>query len=517
MINCAFLVGCVEYKAQELCNLMSVKDDIINMKDALIKYCDCPEDSIYIIADTDNAISRPTGYDLCKAIEDIAIKYCQTSIENMYFYYSGHGFISPVKKEALLVPTDTYLNSIVHGTISLSNIIDLIKESFTVKHIIFILDMCLNINPFAKGTARANDQINSDYSSESAIVYYSCYPRKSSYTISPDKELELGRGSVFTHVFIDALNDINCFTAKEIEDFCTGRVGYYNSITANFQKPYTKYLGPGLEDVQIKLKHPLLPDGATLDDFKEYQKANTVNAQLDTDEIGLVIKEAKRLSEAEDNKIALWGENRLNTINHFINSNQEYSKTAISLYRFKEAEDTLNIIYNNVEAPQRIHIALDEHTLLNKSIEEIENEIFNNFVFLYSKTVNMAKFMQKKAKDYMRELFMFIIAGTIVINKNQESETSLLQKKVDTFRQYCLLLNKLLDEIDEVIKSRSLIIQDLNEYARQITAICENLYKDKKAIYYNTRYNNKNLANLLNLLNSIENYIISDALTVQSQ
>ena len=252
MINCAFLVGCKEYKERGVPKLEGVDDDISGMKQALIDHCECLKENIFVIADSEEADSRPTGYEIVNTIREKAAHYNRTKINLLFFYYSGHGFISN-DKDPVMRPTDSLLHPFELGTLPLKRITELIRSSFrSVRHIIIILDMCQTA-PTAKDNSGEEQDISTDYLSKGLVVFRSCLPGNRSYMI-PESKKELGKGSVFTAVFIDALKDDHCETVQQISTFIKHRIKYYNSEIHIRQKPFTSLQDDSLGNVVIAKK-----------------------------------------------------------------------------------------------------------------------------------------------------------------------------------------------------------------------------------------------------------------------
>ena len=499
MTNCAFLIGCIEYRSKAFERYDEIKHDIINMKNAMIEYCNCSKEDIYIIADTDEAIAHPTGYEICNSIADTSTTYNGEELENLYIYYSGHGYISS-KDEAVLVPTDTFLDPIEQGTLPLFKIIELIKECFkSVEHIIVILDMCLTIKPYAKMATKANRQINTDnHPSKGVIIYYSCYPRKSSYIIPPSLKEELGQGSVFTNVFIDALEDRDHFTAEEIEKFAVKRIHYYNDRTSNFQKPFAAYLEPGLQNVVIKYK---TPDGITKVEFQEFQHANTMDMQFEETEIKMILDFSRTIS-LEPTSVSEFSSNTIKKVIKLDETVRKY-KNVLPIKQYNTLLNDVYRIFEDIEYQCEISKGYKFSHSIPETIIDKTELLLRACWLQYKKDCNLLEDYKREADMFRKELSEYCIAATIFINRNPKTDTSLLKSKISTYPEYFALLQQTVDAIKEKIKIRTLLIKNLDTYSVIIHNVSTYLYNDKNAYYFHTRYNSDAIHDLQKVIEEV--------------
>ena len=517
MVNCAFLIGCAKYTAEQFNTLESVGYDIVNMKDALVEYCGCSEENIFIISDTVEAAPRPTGNEICSTLLNRAKAFSKDKINNLFFYYSGHGFISSEKKEAVIVPTDTIIEPIVHGTISLPDITHLLQESFySVDNIIFILDMCLSDNLFAKGTFKADEKINIESFSAGVIVFYSCSPWRNSYMVPPNLEGELGKGSVYTNVFIDALKDKNCFTVENIEAFVSNRINYYNSRTGNAQKPFAAYQSGSLKDVPVKRNNLPLPEKVTIDEYQRYLSSNTLNAQLSDKEILMVVALGKQINLSDLNGIATYGYSSMRKIDQDIKENYEQKVSSINFDEYTRAREKILSIYNEVNPSPSFFRSLsrffqsidinEEDTALEGAVNCIDTAIDTSISHFHKNAINLDKYM-RKIEDYNKEMSMFYVAGKYATNLNQDTDSSLLNYRLNQIKEYHAFLKDHLPLINEMAQKSHENALRLIEYQKLIPRIKELLYNDKSSDIYKNRYNETRLADLLGILDQIETIV----------
>ena len=193
MNNVAILSGCEYYADQALENLIGVSHDIQLMHEALIKYCGCKESTVFEITENNKDQKVLSGTDILTSIRGIVDQTLNIEINNLFFYYSGHGITQG--NELHLIPSDAILHPFF-GTLPVGVLKDALATFKAVKHVVIVLDICQN-NYVAKGCISAEIGC---FPQENTIVFYSCSPNQSSYM------LRGGKGSLYTKFFVQALS-----------------------------------------------------------------------------------------------------------------------------------------------------------------------------------------------------------------------------------------------------------------------------------------------------------------------
>ena len=241
MNNIAILAGCQYYLDDTLNNLIGVNYDVSLMRRALIDYCGCCEDNVFELTNYVENNYRPSGGDILNQIRLLKGNYEGKEIGNLFFYYSGHGFI--YDNELHLIPSDA-IPSMLHATISISKLKGTLDASITAKHIIIILDICQE-----EYVAKGNNYENIDcFPINGTIIFYSCSPNQSSYMLASKD----GIGSLYTRFFVDALSSPqrSC-TIREISTMVQNNLREYCSAHNISQNPHTEIFDVSMADVVI--------------------------------------------------------------------------------------------------------------------------------------------------------------------------------------------------------------------------------------------------------------------------
>ena len=532
MINCAYLVGCDKYLDRKCPNLEGVKHDIKKMKDALLRYCGCTKENIFVITNTENAFCNPTYTAICRAIEDTAFAYGRTKINNLFFYYSGHGFISKTEDRVpVIIPTDALLNSSKIGVLNINTVSKMILEKFqSVNHIIFILDMCLIVDPYAKGGADEGS-IDTCYFPKGVIIFHSCFHEHASFLIPPEHEQKLGKGSAYTCAFIDALRNQDCRTVEDIDNYIKIRINYYNTTLKRNQKPFTSLQDSSLKNVAIRINESLInparqikPEHQSKDTpqngqnhpsqvslifagAQEYERANTINVQLNIEKKRQVMKRANAIDPSDRITISTMGDVILKNL-QLLNNYQRF-KNNFTFEIYEKAKSYIDGMESNIKSCGQINSTFIEDRKLDCLIEEIKKAI-RNCNTLYLNDINQLRRMESNGEQSRLELSMYIISANIAINRNQNTDTTLLQVRKNLFEEYYYSSDLCIKGIKEIINTHLIVIQNLAEYSRVLDAICTKLYNDNYSKYYHKRYNSASLAEVSRLIEKIEQIARSD-------
>ena len=229
MNNAAILIACQYYKDDSLCDLIGVNHDVEMMKDVLLNYCGCEEKNVFTFINDDPERCAPTGSEIISGISKIADNFADVEINNLFIYYSGHGFTQA--RELHLLPSDTVLNA-SFGTIPTRVLKTIVAKFKRATNIIVFFDVCQQ-----EFTPKGNHGINSSYFPGGAAVFYSCFPQQSSYMLPATA----GEGSLFTKCLVEILcPESGCYTVKEVSVALKKKLNAYCTQFGILQKPYTK-------------------------------------------------------------------------------------------------------------------------------------------------------------------------------------------------------------------------------------------------------------------------------------
>ena len=239
MNNIAILVGCQYYSDEHLNHLNGVNYDVSIMKEALTNYCGCDANDIIELVNEKEDIAKPTGTGILKEIQKVNKNKKGKKINNLFFYFSGHGF--NLEGKVHIIPSDA-MPSIPYGTITVDVLKNELKAVGAVRNII-ILDICQG-GQITKGNFNYAKALNT----EEFIIFYSCSPNQQSYMLPPGE----GKGSLYTKFLVDALSsskpqctirDISSNVKRYLDDYCRT----HNII----QIPHTEVFDVSLGDVVI--------------------------------------------------------------------------------------------------------------------------------------------------------------------------------------------------------------------------------------------------------------------------
>lgn len=241
MNNLAILVGCQYYSEEVLSDLLGVNHDVSLMHEALLNYCGCKENNIVELFNCIENDYRPTGIEILNKIRTIRNSWDNTGVGNLFFYYSGHGFI--YNKELHLIPSDA-IPSIPYGTIPISTLKAELDAAVTARNIIIILDICQE-----KYIEKGSDYANLDcFPINGTIIFYSCSPNQSSYML-PAKD---GLGSLYTKFFVEALKSPKqSSTVKDISATVQETLNEYCKLHGISQNPHTEAFDMSMANVVI--------------------------------------------------------------------------------------------------------------------------------------------------------------------------------------------------------------------------------------------------------------------------
>ena len=522
MRNCAFLVGCGEYNSRDISDLEDIDKDIKKIKCALIENCDCSSSDVFEISDNRDAFSLPNGENLLRIISEKSIIYKNCHFNNVFFYYSGHGYISD-EEQAFLVPKNATTYPIVYGGIAIRQIADILKRLYDADNYILILDMCLEIIQ-SKNISLGVKSIHSKNFPKGIIVFYSCFPREKSFIIPQQFREELGNGSIFTSAFEKAIRDRTCCSVREISDYIKKIIDEYNKIIGVRQHPFTSIQDVSLGDVLLKQREneKVQPqdrnehrtnndtnyfskdaDDKELDsdlnvlsseDIKLLQDANTINADLNDEARLEIMNFVKEIDASNQSAVITYGNGTISKIRDF-NSTiadkfkriaDEHNKDKSLIKSFVEDAILIkNVNINREEYKGSFHFfkramsnPIDEET--TKVIEGVFDSILKNIETcetLFSKEGLMYKVEEEKATAYIDELSMYIIAGNMYIKQNADTENNAFKARI-----------RFLEEYLHTFYSKRDLLKNAYDMSTQKIYSCQQYYEEVQTIilYHNS-------------------------------
>ena len=241
MNNVAILVGCQHYTDSCLQNLIGVNKDVNLMKETLLNYCGCSQDTIFSLTCNDEDMGKPSGSDILNKISETAERFQNTEINTLFFYYSGHG--STQKGVPYLLPSDTVI-SLNHGPVSVNKLKTALDNFQYTKNIIIFLDICQS-ESVIKGGVTPNLQ---DIFPKGVVIFYSCSPYQNSYMLPLS---DVG-GSIYTKFLVEALSSAkSSCTVEEITRIVREKLERYCQKHSISQIPHTELFDPSLKDIVI--------------------------------------------------------------------------------------------------------------------------------------------------------------------------------------------------------------------------------------------------------------------------
>ena len=237
MSNIAFLTACSHYIDDLLVDLDGVEHDVQIMRKSLIEYCGCDEADVFSMTSCDNENGILSGDSLLIFLNSHIQQYEQRKIENLFFYFSGHGYMEG--EEIRLIPGNGLINQ-KYGMLSLTQIIQSLRQFTNSDHIIIILDMCQSVAP------NKGQQKSKKTDSGKEIYFFSCLPYQKSYML-PD-----GQGSLFTKCFVEVLeNSTSYYSVNDVAEKLKTRLALYCNTLNIEQMPRTSLFDTSLGEVQL--------------------------------------------------------------------------------------------------------------------------------------------------------------------------------------------------------------------------------------------------------------------------
>lgn len=237
----AILISCSGYDDRQISSLNYADDDLELISNCLINYC-CFKQAELIKITKRKGAKRPNRAEIISAI--ISAKEEYENIDNLVFYYSGHGFHSANDDNDYIVPADANVGALEATSISLHLICKLIKNLNAKNNVLFI-DACKSII-YSKNVKFESFDIGAEYFKGMA-VFYSCGLDQDSF------EIHETRSSIFSYCLSLALSEIGkCRTIKELSVYmCSEVPALCKKYGKPIQKPYVSIEHLGIIDISL--------------------------------------------------------------------------------------------------------------------------------------------------------------------------------------------------------------------------------------------------------------------------
>src|SRR5260370_2928794 len=143
-INLGFVVGCAKYENAGISNLDFADDDAHAVARLLQENCGVASDHLILLADKNpSSLFLPRRNNVIRELsapQQNGRKLAST-IDRLYFFFSGHGFHSVFEDRDYLLLQDAVPTSIEDTCISISKIVSYLK-SWQAKTTILLIDAC---------------------------------------------------------------------------------------------------------------------------------------------------------------------------------------------------------------------------------------------------------------------------------------------------------------------------------------------------------------------------------------
>ena len=480
MNNLAFLIGCEEYSEENIPNLNGVNNDVASMSCALINNCSCLPEQVFIITDQPGSICSPTGTGILNLLIQKATEFSQEQIDNLFFYFSGHGCLSP-NNEVCLLPKDSMIQPIQHGILTQEKIVLALKQFERVKHIILFLDICLN-ELVPKGSIDART-VNPDYFPKGSIIFYSCFPRNVSYMIPDIGISKYGSGSVFTKCLVESFQPQNgCRNVNEISNFLKVKVLDLSKELGFDQKPFTQLQDASLGEVVIT--NHVKNNSINLSEEEQKQVADFAE-KIDIDNPNICILFGSTAEAKLSNYCVSISQFLYMEKNDKIGPNELRKRTDLNAL-IQDIEDFSSILSEYKKSIRRRNLLTfsdlfgrvpkatsftEVEIAKRRFFEHIENHqrgiMWDTSVLDHSKTVLCA---------HVKETWMYIYSAELAIKKQAGKETDVLMVRISNLRnsiqeyehlcpfinEYQRFLTNLLIQLQNVLRTCDTSIERIN-------------------------------------------------------
>lgn len=434
MNNIAFLIACEEYDQESIPNLDGVNADVEAMSCALIKNCNCSSERVFLITNQPSSECSPSGSSILSFLIQTAEKFRDEQIENLFFYFSGHGYLSH-DNVVCLMPKDALLFPIQHGILTQEDIIFVLNQFNHVKHIILFLDICQD-ELVRKGTMDEG-MVDTNYFPKGSVIFYSCFPQKASYMIPPIGIEKYGTGSVFTKCLIESLQpQSGCRTINDISEFLKERVSAVSRELGFEQKPFTQLKDISLSDVVITnhysdnssdlsdAEKKIVNDFAHKLDVSDRCECSRFGIKAEEQLINICASIAEFTPSKKMDSVEFMPSNRKTDLNA-LERDLESFLSILSAYKSGVREPRPLIPKRLIKNLPRI-INYDE--LLSARSKFTEN--INHHIAMMMMDISMLERAQELFYKNIKEIRLYIHTAELAIKLNPDKETNTLSSRV---------------------------------------------------------------------------------------
>lgn len=225
-MDLAVLVTCGTFLYHTINPLTYMEHDLEIVKHSLTAYCGLEPHNVICFSDSASQLSnRPTRSNIIHCLYDLQSK--QMSVNNLYFYFSGHGFRSYLDNKDYLTTADTCPGCLEDTALPLDLVCRLLKN-LKANYIILFLDACKSVIDSKSLVENFTfDSVNKYLNG--IAVFYSCSLNQNSF------EEEQLKASIFTYCLGQALSETGgCRTIGELAGYLTEAVP---SLCKKYEKP----------------------------------------------------------------------------------------------------------------------------------------------------------------------------------------------------------------------------------------------------------------------------------------
>lgn len=213
----AFVIGCGKYDDPDIAPLSYAGSDASRFAKIIALNCGFAAEEIRLLTtDNESSKTQPTKSNILRELSrGRSSATFGTRVEQIFFFFSGHGFHSQNDGEDYLVPQDAVYTALEESAIPFSSIVKHLK-SWSSAPIILFIDACRAVVESGKnidvdGVSKINVEALHAYGMAS---FASCSPHQKSY------EADGLMAGIFTYSLVEALSDTGkCKTIYELDSY----------------------------------------------------------------------------------------------------------------------------------------------------------------------------------------------------------------------------------------------------------------------------------------------------------
>jgi molecular chaperone DnaK (HSP70) len=243
------VVGCSRYDDSDIANLSYAHRDASRFAQVLRDVCGLPDDQILTLYDdVPDPRLAPTRANVLREISRGAQLARTGTVDLLFFFFSGHGFHSPVSGGDYFLLRDSWVTSLEDSSLSFDLVVRQL-QGWQARHVLLFLDACRAA--VAGGKAGPTPDLPGvDVAAlcpPGMVSFCSCEPGRSSYEAD-----ELAAG-VFTAGICEALGDQGkCRTIYELDAYLTRNVPLLSQrLGKPSQRPYTRVEPLGVQQLEV--------------------------------------------------------------------------------------------------------------------------------------------------------------------------------------------------------------------------------------------------------------------------